>query len=69
MRDPFFLEDLNALFALEAQARHQLLACRSPQMRRSLVRRLTELTGRIASFRSLRAATPFPALLVPVAPA
>jgi hypothetical protein len=56
------LEDLNALFAAEARTRHDLLVCRSPQMRRSLIRRLTQLTGRIAQFRADRSAPFFPVL-------
>jgi hypothetical protein len=56
------LEDLNALFAQEARARHDLLVCRSPQMRRSLMRQITNLTDRIAQFRAARSAPVFPAL-------
>lgn len=56
------MDDLNALFALEARTRHALLACRSPQMRRTLIRRLADLTGHIAHFRAARSAPLFPAL-------
>lgn len=56
------MEDLNALFALEARTRHELLICRSPQMRRSLIRRLDGLTTRIAHFRAARLAPAFPVL-------
>ncbi len=56
------LEDLNALFAQEARTRHDLLVCRSPQMRRSLLRQLVALTDRIAVFRAARLAPVFPVL-------